>query len=62
VILWDGETFDRLATFRAGTGQIRGLSFSPDGELLAAAGYTAPTIVWDLAAVRRTLREMHLDW
>ena len=62
VILWDGETFDRLTTLRAGTGQVRGLSFSADGDLLAATGYTLPTVVWDLAAVRRTLREMSLDW
>jgi WD40 repeat protein len=61
--LWDGATFDPVATLRGATGQIRTACFSRDGELLAGAGY-APllTTVWDLAAVRRTLAEMGLDW
>ncbi len=62
VILWDGDTFERRVTLRGGTGQIRGLCFSRDGELLAGACYYAPTIVWDLAQVRTTLQEMNLDW
>jgi hypothetical protein len=50
-------------------GQIRCLSFSSDGGLLAAAGnYGTPAsmgnylIVWDLERLRGTLREMGLDW
>jgi WD40 repeat protein len=62
IILWDGETFDRVVTLRGGTGQIRGLCFSRDGQLLAGAAYVSPTIVWDLAALRRSLAEMNLDW
>jgi hypothetical protein len=60
--IWNSTTFDRVVTLRGGTGQVRGLSFSADGQLLAGAAYTAPTIVWDLTAVRCTLGEMGLDW
>jgi WD40 repeat protein len=62
IILWDGESFSRVVTLKGGTGQVRGLSFSRDGQYLAGAAYVSPTIVWDLTAVRRTLREMKLDW
>ena len=47
IILWDGETFARVVTLRGGTGQLRTVGFSRDGQLLAGAAYTAPTIVWD---------------
>ena len=62
VMLWDGATFDRLVTLRSGAGQIRGLSFSRDCKLLAAAGYTTSTAVWDLPKLRQSLKEMDLDW
>jgi WD40 repeat protein len=62
VILWDGETGERVVTLRSGTGQVRTLSFSRDGELLAGAAYLKPTVVWDLARLRHSLREMNLDW
>jgi WD40 repeat protein/tRNA A-37 threonylcarbamoyl transferase component Bud32 len=62
ICLWDGETFDRVVTLRGGTGQIRGLSFSRDGQLLAGSAYVNPPIVWDLAGLRRSLAEMGLDW
>jgi sigma-B regulation protein RsbU (phosphoserine phosphatase) len=62
IILWDGDSFDHVVTLRGGTGQIHGLSFSHDGRLLAGAAYFAPTIVWDLAALRRSLAVMDLDW
>jgi WD40 repeat protein len=62
IALWDGSTFDRLTTLRGGTGQIRNVSFSRDGGLLAGSAYVAPTIVWDLVGVCKTLREMSLDW
>ncbi len=60
IILWDGNTFDQVATLRSGVGQIRGISFSRDGYLLAGAAYYAPTIVWDLAILRRSLLDMGL--
>jgi WD40 repeat protein len=62
VILWDGETGERVVTLRSGTGQVRSLSYSGDGELLAGGAYLWPTVVWDLANLRRSLREMNLDW
>ena len=49
-------------SLRGGTGQIRSLALSHDGELLAAAAYVTPTIVWDLKAVRSRLAEIDLDW
>jgi WD40 repeat protein len=49
-----------MATLRGGTGQIRGISFSRDGQLLAGASYYHPTIVWDLVGLSRSLREMGL--
>jgi WD40 repeat protein/tRNA A-37 threonylcarbamoyl transferase component Bud32 len=62
IILWDGDSFDRVVTLRGGTGPLRSVCFSRDGQLLAGAAYTANTIVWDLAAVHRSLAEMNLDW
>jgi WD40 repeat protein len=62
IILWNAHTFDRIATLRAETGQIRGLSFSHDGQLLAGAAYGSNTVVWDLRRLRRALADMHLDW
>jgi WD40 repeat protein len=68
VILWDGDHFGRVVNLETSTGQIRCLSFSRDGGLLAGAGtYSAGSdvnqiIVWDLEQVRGTLREMNLDW
>ena len=62
ILLWDGASFDRLATLRGGTAQIRSVSFSRDGSLLAGSAYMAPTVVWDLVGLRKALREMGLDW
>jgi WD40 repeat protein len=63
IILWDGDSFDRVVTLRGGIGQVRSVGFSRDGGLLAGGAYaTANTIVWDLAAVHRSLAEMNLDW
>jgi WD40 repeat protein len=62
MILWDAQTWVPITTLRSGTGQIRGIAFSRDGELLAGAAYVAPTIVWDLNLLRRTLADMNLDW
>jgi WD40 repeat protein len=62
IMLWDGETFHRIVRLKAGTGQIRGVRFSGDGELLATYAYGAPTVVWNLPRLRRSLRELGLDW
>jgi WD40 repeat protein len=47
IVLWDGQSFDRVVTLRGGTKQIRSLSFSNDSRLLAGAAHGGPTIVWD---------------
>jgi WD40 repeat protein/tRNA A-37 threonylcarbamoyl transferase component Bud32 len=60
IILWNGDTFSRVVTLRGGTGQIRGISFSRDGCLLAGAAYFASTIVWDLPRLRQTLAELNV--
>jgi WD40 repeat protein len=62
ISLWNGETFSKIVTLRGGTGQIRSISFSRDGSLLAGAAYASNTIVWDLPLLRQTLRELHVDW
>ena len=60
IILWNGETFEKMTTLRGGTGQIRGISFSRDSRFLAGSAYFNPAIIWDLALLRRSLREMGL--
>jgi WD40 repeat protein len=62
IILWDGATFQRIVTLRGDTRQIRGIAFSHDSRLLAGAAYAAPTVVWDLPALRHRLGAMKLDW
>jgi hypothetical protein len=44
-----------VVTLRGGTGQIRSISFSHDGQLLAGAAYGGPHL-------RRSLQPMDLDW
>ncbi|MFL5328731.1 MAG: WD40 repeat domain-containing serine/threonine protein kinase [Gemmataceae bacterium] len=62
VILMDADTHARLVRLRGPDGQIRSVSFSADCQLLAAACYVKPTIVWNMPRVRQTLAEMGLDW
>ena len=59
-ILGTARPLKKWRRFGGGTGQIRGICFSRDGQLLAGAAYSAPTIVWDLALLRRSLLEMGL--
>ena len=60
--LWNADSFSLAATLQAGTGQIRCISYSSDGRLLAGAAYVAPTVVWDLATLHQSLAKMGLDW
>jgi hypothetical protein len=56
IILWDVQAQSRLATLLPrSTFQIRGLSLSPDGKLLASGSLDAGITLWDVAA-RRPLR------
>jgi hypothetical protein len=41
------------------TPQIRSISFSREGRLLAGAAYHGPTVVWDLVTLPRTLGDRH---
>ncbi len=61
IILWDSATFKPIVRLRSGAGQIRGLRFSGDGALLATYFYAAPTMIWDLPQLRRSLGAMGLD-
>jgi len=62
VVLYDGETFEREVALRSGPIQIRCLSFSREGDLLAVSAYGANTRVWNLPRLRRGLAELGLDW
>jgi WD40 repeat protein/tRNA A-37 threonylcarbamoyl transferase component Bud32 len=62
VRLMNPDTLDEIATLVAPDPQlISWLTFNTDGSRLAAA--TGKTIhLWDLKAVRQSLRELRLDW
>ncbi|HEY7424829.1 MAG TPA: serine/threonine-protein kinase [Gemmataceae bacterium] len=49
VTLWDVTTGRLQGSYRGGDGAIRGLTFSPDGTHLAAAGQDGNVRVWDVA-------------
>jgi WD40 repeat protein len=55
VAIWDAVSHARTAQFSTGqAGLIRGLSFSPDGKLLATTGYTDPRVqVWSMTRLAR---------
>ncbi len=62
VILWDGASLKRKLSLRAASNRLRTLSFCHDGQLLAAGVIHESGIVWDLARVRQTLKDLSLDW
>jgi WD40 repeat protein len=62
IILWDADTHERRVRLRNPSTRLRSLSFSPDGKLLGAGVLHERAIVWDLDRVRRTLKDMNLDW
>ena len=45
----DGATFKLRTTLKGHTKQGMGLSFSPDGKLLASSGKDAKCVVWEVA-------------
>ncbi len=55
------EVFATLTPTPAPVGVV-GLTFSADGSRLAIASGTDGVRVWDLAAIRRQLRPLGLDW
>jgi len=53
IVIWEKQTRQKIHTFTSeagAVGEIHGLSFSPDGTLLAAAG-DAGTMVWDMTGM-----------
>ena len=48
VNLYDADTWSETATFRWPIGNVRRLTFSPDGLRAAAAGVAGAIVIWDL--------------
>ncbi len=51
-----------LARLPGHRGNVTGLAFSPDGELLASSGSDDQVVVWNFDQVRQELAELRLDW
>jgi WD40 repeat protein len=63
VRLVDASTLKELALLTPAHPDVVGwLAFSPDGHYLAATTENHVTFLWDLAAMRRTLAELDVDW
>jgi eukaryotic-like serine/threonine-protein kinase len=63
VALFDAVTFAPLSTFEAPEGNaVSGIAFSPDGAQLAVSTQGQEIRLWNLAALRRQLAELKLDW
>ena len=63
VRLFDLVAWKSLGLLRAPVaGSINALAFSPDGTQLAAACVRGRLRLWNLAAIRRELVAMNLDW
>jgi len=63
VRLWDAATSNEAGEFEPADGPIWALAISPDGQTLAAAGYTSNVLtVWDIASrKKRTVLRGHTD-
>jgi serine/threonine protein kinase/WD40 repeat protein len=61
--LMDTGTFAELATLEPPRPRlVNSICFSPNGDWLAAATREEGGMLWDLAAIRKTLRGIGLDW
>jgi WD40 repeat protein len=62
VALWDVATGRELARWDAHGIQVTALAFSPDGGMLVSGAADGSVKLWDLAFIRRGLKELNLDW
>jgi eukaryotic-like serine/threonine-protein kinase len=63
VALFDAITFAPLATFEAPEqNAVSGITFTPDGAQMAVSTHGQEIRVWNLAAIRRQLAELKLDY
>ena len=62
ISLWDTSTWDCSVRLRCDSDLLRSVSFSADGELIAAGAFGTSAIIWDLVGVRSALRDLDLDW